>query len=36
MMRKESEVCGAAIFLTKPFSPTQLLNEIRRLVPPTE
>jgi two-component system chemotaxis response regulator CheY len=36
MMRKESEACGAAIFLTKPFSPTQLLNEIRRLVPPTE
>jgi two-component system chemotaxis response regulator CheY len=36
MMRKESEACGAAIFLTKPFSPTQLLNEIRRLVPPTD
>jgi CheY-like chemotaxis protein len=33
LTRKESEACGAAIFLTKPFSPTQLLNEIRRLVP---
>ncbi len=33
LTRKESETCGAAIFLTKPFSPTQLLNEIRRLVP---
>jgi two-component system chemotaxis response regulator CheY len=32
---KESETAGAAVFLTKPFSPTQLLNEIRRLVPPT-
>ena len=31
--RKESENSGAAIFLTKPFSPTQLLNEVRRLVP---
>jgi CheY-like chemotaxis protein len=36
MMRKESEACGAAIFLTKPFSPTQLLNEIRRLAPPQD
>ena len=34
LMQKESELAGAAIFLTKPFSPTQLLNEIRRLVPP--
>jgi len=33
LARKESETCGAALFLTKPFSPTQLLNEIRRLVP---
>jgi hypothetical protein len=24
------------MFLNKPFSPTQLLNEIRRIVPPTE
>jgi two-component system chemotaxis response regulator CheY len=36
LTRKESETCGAAIFLTKPFSPTQLLNEIRRIVPPTD
>ena len=35
LTRKESEACGAAIFLTKPFSPTQLLNEIRRLAPIT-
>jgi CheY-like chemotaxis protein len=33
MMRKESEISGAAICLTKPFSPTQLVNEIRRLHP---
>jgi two-component system chemotaxis response regulator CheY len=33
LMQKESESAGAAIFLTKPFSPSQLLNEIRRLVP---
>jgi CheY-like chemotaxis protein len=31
--RQESEESGAALFLTKPFSPTQLLNEIRRLIP---
>ena len=28
--REEAESSGAAIFLTKPFSPTQLLEEIRR------
>jgi CheY-like chemotaxis protein len=33
LTRKESESCGANIFLTKPFSPTQLLNEIRRVIP---
>lgn len=33
LARKESENCGAAMFLTKPFSPTQLVNEIRRIVP---
>jgi CheY-like chemotaxis protein len=32
--RKESENCGAAVFLTKPFSPTQLLAEIRKVIPP--
>src|SRR3954470_19466387 len=33
MARKESEISGAAVFLTKPFSPTQLVTEIGRLVP---
>ena len=33
LMQKEAETAGAAFFLTKPFSPSQLLNEIRRLVP---
>jgi CheY-like chemotaxis protein len=32
--RKESEQSGAAVFLTKPFSPTQLLTEVRKLLPP--
>jgi len=36
MAKKESESCGAAIFLTKPFSPAQLLTEIRRILPPTD
>jgi two-component system alkaline phosphatase synthesis response regulator PhoP len=31
--QQESEAAGASLFLTKPFSPIQLLNEIRRLVP---
>lgn len=31
--RQESESYGAAQFFTKPFSPTQLLMEIRRLLP---
>ena len=35
LMQKEAENAGAAVFLTKPFSPTQLLKEIRRLVPAT-
>lgn len=30
--RQESEAAGAALFVTKPFSPNQLLAEIRRLV----
>jgi len=30
--REEAESSGATIFLTKPFSPTQLLAEIRRLI----
>lgn len=36
LAKQESANCGAAIFLTKPFSPTQLLNEIRRILPPTD
>jgi CheY-like chemotaxis protein len=31
--RTESETFGAALFLTKPFSPAQLLAEIRQLIP---
>ena len=34
--QQESEVSGAAIFLTKPFSPASLLEEIKRLVPEVE
>jgi two-component system, chemotaxis family, chemotaxis protein CheY len=30
--REQSEASGAAAFFTKPFSPTQLLVEIRRLI----
>jgi CheY-like chemotaxis protein len=31
--REQSESSGAAAFFTKPFSPTQLLAEIKRLMP---
>ena len=31
--RHESEVSGAALFLTKPVSPAQLLLEVQRLIP---
>jgi CheY-like chemotaxis protein len=31
MTRQEAEASGAAVFLTKPFSPTQLLQEAQRL-----
>ncbi|HKS37452.1 MAG TPA: response regulator [Verrucomicrobiae bacterium] len=34
--REEAESSGATIFLTKPFSPTQLLAEIRRHIPDLE
>lgn len=34
MTRQEAEASGAALFLTKPFSPTQLLLEARRLIQP--
>src|ERR1041385_5139432 len=33
--RKEAATAGAAVFLTKPISPAQLLNEIKRLAPTT-
>ena len=32
LMRQEAEFSGAAVILTKPFSPTLLRQEIRRLV----
>lgn len=32
MTRQEAEESGAALFVTKPFSPTQLLSEARRLI----
>jgi CheY-like chemotaxis protein len=32
MTRQEAGESGAALFLTKPFSPTQLLQEARRLI----
>ena len=31
--RQESQFSGAGAFLTKPFSPAQLLAEVRRLAP---
>jgi len=34
--RLESEFSGATAFLTKPFSPAQLLAEVRRLLPGTK
>jgi CheY-like chemotaxis protein len=36
MARKESENSGAAVFLTKPFSPVQLIAEVQRLLPPQQ
>ncbi len=32
--RREAMLSGAASFLTKPLSPSQLLAEVRRVVPP--
>ena len=32
MTRQEAGESGAALFLTKPFSPTQLLQEVKRLI----
>jgi len=34
--REEAESLGATTFLTKPFSPTQLLSEVRRYAPPPD
>ena len=34
--RQEAETSGAALFLTKPFSPTQLVTAVRTLVPKVE
>ena len=34
--REEAEASGAALFLTKPFSPTQLLMAVRKLLPEVE
>jgi DNA-binding response OmpR family regulator len=31
--KMESEMYGAAVFMTKPFSPALLLSEVRRLLP---
>jgi CheY-like chemotaxis protein len=31
--RREAEAAGAAGFLTKPFSPQQLLTEVKKLLP---
>src|ERR1700677_846568 len=33
LTREESETSGAAAFFTKPFSPTKLLVEIKKVIP---
>jgi CheY-like chemotaxis protein len=33
LSRQEAANCGAAVFLTKPFSPTQLVIEVRKILP---
>jgi len=33
--RQQAELSGASLFLTKPFSPSQLIQEIQRLAPAT-
>lgn len=35
LTRQDAEASGAALFLTKPFSPTQLLQAVAQLLPPT-
>jgi CheY-like chemotaxis protein len=32
LTRQQAEESGSAVFLTKPFSPTQLLSEVRRIL----
>lgn len=32
-LRQEAENCGAALFLTKPFSPAQLLGALQKVLP---
>jgi len=34
MARQQAEQSGAAVYLTKPFSPSQLLVEVKRLLEP--
>jgi CheY-like chemotaxis protein len=33
LTRTEAEESGAALFLTKPFSPTELLEEVKKFLP---
>ena len=33
IVKQESEVAGASLFMTKPFSPAQLLAQIRKFIP---
>jgi len=35
LTRVEAEAAGAALFLAKPFSPNQLLNEVKKILGPT-
>jgi len=35
LTRVEAEAAGAALFLAKPFSPNQLLSEVRKILAPT-
>ena len=34
LTKVEAELAGAALFLTKPFSPNQLLGEVRKILEP--
>ena len=35
LTRVEAELAGAALFLTKPFSPNQLLGEVKKILEPS-